>query len=528
VFAPLLQLFAPTRITGGRAFTLRPHVHCERPTSIAAIDLYVTCRLLYGPDAFSSGGYGGHILWSNRAHLTGRRKLSTGTHAFAANFELPVNPPPTYLGSAFSIAWQAELFVRRRWWFDTTRTFGLNVEPDPSQLRAPPPSQGVWSSRPAGPLPRQPHAEISLGSTTLVPGGVLQGALALSNTHFNQYRQLEIRLVAIEHGAVVVGRVVKRWHLPLDRPGENEPLPFYFRLPDVLRPAFRFRTVSVRWQLEFVVDVAWKSDPTLAIPVAILPREFTPEDASREAPLAVGTDRLAMVWRRTAEQTGFRHEGARLVRDYDDIVAELRLEDRRRRGQVVVGEVRYADLCVGLTWDTNRGLQTDDPELTRQLDKELRPRLQQTEPNLVDDRMIAIEWRDISRSVDPLVAACSAVEGLASAMQRLIRELPPPADIDELELARWRGEARGLNARFHPSAMRIAGAAEGRRFRLATRWDTASSGARERIGLEVVLEPSRDDPQGVRETFELDAFDDALAALHRALAEASPARSLYR
>ena len=121
-----------------------------------------------------------------------------------------------------------------------------------------------------------------------------------------------------------------------------------------------------------------------------------------------------------------------------------------------------------------------------------------------------------------------SAEGNVNMVQRLVQRLPPPADVEELELARWRSESRRLGARFHPSAMRISGHASGRAYRLATRWTRDGGAPRNRVGLEVVVEPGAGDPEEFRETFESDGFEDALATLNRALADVSVARSLYR
>jgi hypothetical protein len=400
-----------------------------------------------------------------RAEVGERGVLTQGEHEVEAGFEIPTQFSATYLGKKVRIEWEIRVRVDIPWWPDAKAAFSITVVPRPQAVE--PGTRKVWSSRPEGAQPKKAYVELSLGDTQVEPGGVVDGAVALGNVEFNEYRGLDVALVAVERieAGLFTSHLhteVARWRLPLDRPGEHEPVRFTLRLPNDLVPAFSLSRVGLEWFLRVDVDVAWSLDPRVWVPIQIRPRG-SEQLALAPAPLAVGAERIELVWREVADKTGFNFVDGVLRRQAGHTEVEIRREHRGKRGVRVVADVEVPDLGMDLGWDASWGsagsLTARDEGQISALREHLGDAFDDLEPVSVDDRLLRFELDDSGQRVEPLVPFVSGVFQIARGMEDARVEIPPPAALAD-DLARWQRAAAGVGGQLRTCAMRITGSRE--------------------------------------------------------------------
>ena len=105
---------------------------------------------------------------------------------YAFRFELPPGLPPTYHGKRCGAEYVTTVRAVIPWWADAKADFDVYVSQPPAEEN-PVFEPVLFSSDPMGPKAREPHVEGSLASSAFVPGGVVEGALALDNVQWNSY-----------------------------------------------------------------------------------------------------------------------------------------------------------------------------------------------------------------------------------------------------------------------------------------------------------------------------------------------------
>ena len=314
---PEIQLFAPTTIVMGQPVRVRAVLRCAEPVPVDSVEIELVGTGVW----FTSSQYGRHRNTSSFSRwvarpLRERTELTAGEHTLSAGFEVPPDMPASYVGRRLTIEWTVRVHVDIPWWPDARATFVVFVAGQSEAPKAPP--RRVFASSTEGPQGRKPYAEISLGSTVLEPGGRLQGKVALANTASNDYRALRLSLVAVETVPGLVSSwsqhdVRARYEVPLPEPREDTPIEFALRLPADLAPEFCTRTLALAWFVEARLDVAWSVDTKLWIPVTVrASRASGGEEAA--APLAVGSERLALIWAEGRAASGLQppRRGAQL------------------------------------------------------------------------------------------------------------------------------------------------------------------------------------------------------------------------
>jgi hypothetical protein len=429
----------------------------------------------------SSSQYGRHRETSTFsryvAHLVrGCRELGQGDHELEAVFELPVDAPSSYQGEHLRIEWSARVHVDIPWWPDARSSFPLWVQSRASPVEA---RQHVFASSSGGPKGRKPYVEISLGSTQLNPGGRLLGRAALANTASNGYRALRFALVAGETlpgfpSPRILHNRVSTWSVPVADPRENDPIEFALRLPSSLVPGFRTRELGLEWFLEVRVDVAWSVDTKLWIPVVVQPAR-SPSSEETQRPLAVGSERLALVWSTAARQTGFNYVDEELTRE----VGVCRLTIRRklgRRGLQMVAEARFPNVDLGLQHARGR-LRSRDPGQSALLAERTDRLAEVCAIAHVDDERIRCEVEEAGTRVETIATFARSFEMLVRAFEAARTDLPPPADMADM-VPDFRVAARRLGATLDVASMDIRGRREELPFSLETEWDDDGTLAR--------------------------------------------------
>lgn len=302
----------------GERLMLEVVVHAKHAVPIEAI---TAC--FRGEQRVAVSSTGGRpprrALPEHRAVLEAARTLPAGEHLFRLAFRLPSSLPPTFSSTRVDVRYELEVRVEIPWWPDRRAVFEVPLA-FPKGQREPRPL--VTVSDADGPPPREAYAELSLASTTLVPGGLLEGAVALYNVGQVAYKAVRLRVqrvVTVKDGrrqATEIHPLLYDTPLPA-KLEEGEPLPFRCVLPKELRPTFSstpHKGVSwvLDWRLEVEVVVGWGRNLRLAVPLAVVNDEAP---STRERVPAVGIARTEALWTELAARYDLHHADDRLSKE---------------------------------------------------------------------------------------------------------------------------------------------------------------------------------------------------------------------
>jgi hypothetical protein len=156
----------------------------------------------------------------------------------------------------------------------------------PPQPAAPRP--GVFTTHREGPLGRDLYCECSVDSTLLEPGGVVRGAVSLTNVSEARGRSLRVSLVQMEtqrpDGTSPVSWEVGRYTYNITgTTTEGEPEPFDLVLPRDLALTFTSARISARWFLEVGLHGLFADQALMSIPVTLLPPGSLPQGSRVQA-----------------------------------------------------------------------------------------------------------------------------------------------------------------------------------------------------------------------------------------------------
>jgi hypothetical protein len=485
---PDIGLLAPREVALGRPIEVLAILDCAASVPVQSIEVRLIGSVVY----FTHSQYGRHANTSEFCRAVARVldaevDLGEGEHQYRARFELPDHLPASYVGREIRVEYAIDVHVDIPWWPDARASFLLRV----ASTRSPAPSdhRRVFVSDLEGPPARRPYVEVSLGSTELVPSETLHGAVALSNVDSNEYRAVKLALVRVETMEVPLGKHSQQvreaeWTLALDSPAENEPVRFALTLPPYMVPGFEVHGFSVDWFLEVVADVAWARDPKVWIPVEIRARGLA-EEGMRRAPLAVGSERLALVWTKVAEQTGLEFGEGVLRGVVGDTEIEIRREHRGRKGVFVVGELVYPDLGIDLRHTepkAKKPLCGRDATQIEWLCEKLEEVLADRPPDEADDQHMLWELDDAGQRVDRMVEFCTQVRAVAAELEPARSLIPPPECMRD-QMASWESASGRLGGVLHRGKMAITASREEIGLELRTEFHV--SGEPARLVLEV-------------------------------------------
>lgn len=466
---PNILLFAPQTITAGGSFVVRVVLQCEALVPVDGVSVELTCCGVW----YTSSQHGRQrndrtVLRMVGKPLKERALLEPGEHEYRVALTVPTDAPATYSGGYLSIEWEFRVRADIPWWPDAKSTFVAHVGPRPLAGGTSPPR--VFASNVEGPQGTKPYAEVSLGEA--VSGLALDGSVALSNTDFNDYRALELRLVSRETtpgflGPTTAEHVRTRWTIPVSSPGENEIVRFRLQLPQLV-PAFETWEFGLAWALEIRLSLGWAIDTKLWIPLPVR----TPaagDDTEVAAPVAVGSDRLADIWRAAGRRSGFNERDGQLTRDCGVARLTVRREHRGRRGLQLVAEARYPNLDLGLRVDGGR-LRARDEAQAAVLASQTDHVLVEVPLHGADDERLTCVLDDAGARIDPVAALAQHIYTLWEAVERAREQMPAPADMADAVPA-FRAAAQRLGGELDVASMDIRGSRYEIPFALEVQWD---------------------------------------------------------
>jgi hypothetical protein len=357
-----------------------------------------------------------------------------------------------------------------------------------------------------------------LASSVLESGGIVSGAVALNNTAWNEYRAVDVGLVAVETitlpGANPSNRESQRFEIqiPVDRPQEGAPIPFRFRLPGHIPPSFGSRLWRLAWYFEARAHVRWRSDVRLRIPVTLIPGSQKPSAEGRRypAPPSVGSERVEKIWHAVAAELGLQHEEGALRGSRGDVTYEVRREHRGRSGVFLVGEVSYPSLHLALgirpakgldralrkgvqlgdeAWDRRHVVRGRDEAQVATVVGALRGALIVFQGTTMDDEHAILDVRGAGQNHRRLLAFCRAVTGFSIALEPARSSTPPPASMTAA-LPGWRELGRRLGAPLETARMAVSGELDGLPAEVVTEWSQQGEALRTLLRIEPNLSVS--------------------------------------
>ncbi len=468
---PEIMLFAPRAIRAGDEFVASLRLSCAEAVPVSAVDVELRGAFTGQLRTQGDGGIHEQVFLRQRARVAEEGELSAGEHTYKVSFRLSDGLPASYEGDDLRIEYVIAVHVDIPWWPDARASFVLKMVA--VEVSAPVASPRVYASAAGGAPGSKPYLEVSLGVTDVEPGGTLRGAVALSNTTTNDYRAIEIALVGVESIELRSGRhthhrKARSWRLPVQVVAEGEPQRFKLSLPETLVPAFKLGVVSLRWFLDVRAKVAWSRDPEVWIPLTVRASGVI-EEGDVRAPLAVGSERVSLVWRSVAEARGLVFADGVLRWRGGDVELAVSREHRGREGGVLRGALAFPELGIGLSAE-NGALTSRDPDQARWLSAQLGPPLTVLLPAQADDRGLVFELRDSGQDRSTLLIFVDGLLALAKALDPLLTEVPPPSSMVELVPA-WARAAQALGLRLRPGPMVLRGRVDGCAIEVRTGWD---------------------------------------------------------
>jgi hypothetical protein len=465
---PVVRVLLDHELVAGEQESLMIELLCRRAVPIDR----VVVRLL-GEVAWTySGHYRGHrqgarFLDVEQVLVASPREFPAGEHRMLASFSLPPDCPGSWEGTCLSVEYRIIVGVEIPWWPDVRREFSVPLIARSDEAITSNRAR-VWASHPAGPSGKQPYLEVALATTALRSGDELRGSAALGNVGNHRYRRLQIQLVAQEtlprqilQLPPVEERAICRWSLPLDEVDELAPVPFVLRLPERLVPGFDVYGCRLRWLLIVVADVVRGSDAEVRLPVTIAPASPGSSSIPQVAALAVGSERMRLIWTNVAQRTGVElHEGRLLGRigEGPDLVEfEVRRGLAQRGGPRLIGEVRMPSLAIGLARKPERrasGLRAREPMLTVLLAAQFGSLLGEHAASEADDDHLLFERDEAGLHLGHLQAFVVWLRAVAEVVARLPDVIPAPTPM-QAYLPTWEAAAAGLAGRLRRADMHI-------------------------------------------------------------------------
>ncbi|MEZ4382949.1 MAG: hypothetical protein R3A79_16605 [Nannocystaceae bacterium] len=469
---PEIHLYAPRAVSPGTTVMVRVILRCGEAVPVNAIDVELRGSFVWFVRSQYGSSPSDETFLRQRARVAESGELDAGDHSYSARFTLPTDLPATYDGQELRIKYAVHVHVDIPWWPDARAAFVVRVMPPPAA--APADSARVFASAPGGASGGKPYFEVSLGGTDVEAGESIHGAVALANASANDYRALEMILLAVETirrplGRYTHHRKVRSWTMSIADVGDEAPQRFTIALPEEIVPGFELNACSLRWFLEVRARVAWTRDPQLYIPLTVRgSRQVLAGDEVR-APLAVGSERLSLIWRSVAQARALEYVDGALHGALGEVRVLVGREHRGRSGGVLVAELRYPELGIDLALDAGE-LRSRDPAQLAWLRERLGDPLRARPPTVADDRRLGFELYDAGQDRATLLGFVDELLAIAGPLDGALRELPPPTAM-AARVPAWEEAARTLGARLRVGPMVISGRADAMTVEIATGWD---------------------------------------------------------
>jgi hypothetical protein len=499
---PDVRLMLPRPLIAGEIGEFLVELDCPKEVPVDAVSLSLYGDMVW----FTTSQYGRHrhtsrFLDHRVALLSDETELEAGKHQLRTRVRLDDQLPGSWAGDRLAVEYGVEVHVDIPWWPDKRVLFVVRVadagRPQPDEQ-----AQVVWASKTGGPPPKGPYLELSLGQRSVRPADTMRLSAALGNVERNRYRKLVVELLAQESfptglgGAYTAEHATARWSVAIDaHADELQPIPFSLPLPRSIVPAFALHGCELRWILQVTADVAWGVDPKLRLPLQVQPAAPIGLAPDQAAPLAVGSDRLRLIWSKVARDNALELDGDHLRGVVGDVTLDVHRADHDGRARVL-GLLEFPPLGVGLRLHRTRrsmlggleaGVAARDAEQTAVLVERLGDVFAERELTEADDGRLVIALDGPGLELAPLHAFVSALVDLAGRVDALPDQLPAAAAMRP-SLDAWTRAAAALGGRLRATDMCIELQREPMKVQLRCDWDDGEEVGRVR-GTILELDP---------------------------------------
>ncbi len=510
---PRISLLVEREITVGGTHQASVVVDAKREVPIEWLRINL-CGIERG--TIGSGEHKTRKSWTFlnlRAELSGPKTLPVGRSEFPVRFDIPADVPPSFRGRAASTEYTADVRASIAWWPDAKESFEVHViipwQPETEDQPL------LFSSDPRGPKAREPHVEGSLASSVYEPGAVVTGALALNNVQYNDYKALDVGLVAFESVTLPNRNPSRHEHsryavrLATTNPSEGAAIPFKFRLPEAVPVTYISALWKLDWAFEAHARISWAGDLHLQVPITLIPRSGDTERSPRpqHAPPSVGSERVERIWNEVAESLGLSYGSDGMRGEAGDVELRVWREHRGREGVFLVGSVKYPSLHLNLMiepasgllrafrggfdfvdppWDRRHFVEGREADQIRAFGIQLREVLPQFDFVRGDDGMFQVENQGSGQTGKELSDFCENVQSLAASIEPARVSIPPPPAMAE-DLEAWRGLAARLAATLETARMAVEGELDGMPAAVVTEWSQEGQPLRTQLSISPVV-----------------------------------------
>jgi hypothetical protein len=484
---PNLELVLERRLVAGDLAVFVVVLECAKPLPVEKVSFTLLGHVVW----FTTSQYGRHrhssrFLEHEIALLNDMPgELAAGTHRLGTKLRLSESLPGSWEGDRLAIEYSVVVHVDIPWWPDKRVEFSVRVAAAPGPVEV---DEGavVYASHVGGPPAKGPYLELSLGRRTVRPGTSMHLSGALGNVERNRYRKLDVAVIAQESlptglgGQYVHEHVFGRWSVGLDNhTGELQPVPFNLDLPRTLTPAFELHGCKLEWFMQVEADVAWGVNPKLRFPITVEAGKLAPSRGVA-APLAVGSDRLRLIWSAVAKDTGLEYVDGSLHGLIGSISVEVHRSQHDGEARVV-GLLEFPTLAVGLkSQRTRRGLLGDlevelaarDADQTAAITAALGQHLTGGPAELfaADDTSLRFAIPGAGLELDALREFVASLVALAPMLEGIPAKLPAPVLVrDHVEA--WRRAAQKFGASLRITDLRLVIERDGQTMSIATTYD---------------------------------------------------------
>ena len=423
--------------------------------------------------------------------------LAPGEHRHRARFALPPTLPPTCTASPVQVAYTLRVEVDIPWWPDVDTQYTVVVAPHAVRPEAAP---WVFRSHEGEVRDRALHAECSLGTTDVAPGGVLVGQLSLGNVRHHRVQGVELALVAdarIAHAGRTFEAARYTFRIADTEPADGAPLPFRLRVPSDAPYAYDGAVTGLAWRLEASALHTLSRTRLLSIPLRVVALLGDAPDSALGVAV-VGNLRRARVWARAAHHAGLHYDETTdtLRATIGPVSVTVATEDRPAVGARTFARLRWPALGLGLAlrparwadlfgtrhrlgdaaFDDALHLSGRDPAQLRALLTEgLRAQLVHFPEVSLDDDGGTLSVPGSGVDAVALQGLLARVLAVARAFAEADARIPPPAPLAP-HVAAWRAYAARVQGRFEPGRVFVHNGQYGTaRFSVGHRWRDADT-----------------------------------------------------
>lgn len=494
---PYITLKVPSSVHPGDDIKIGIRVESTSETPIDYIDVDLSGREAARDEQNTAFEY--KTIVAKTSRLCEKMVLGEETYRFETTLKIPPDAPFSYTGYLSDIQYAVGVHVAIPWWPDATERTDLIVapRPEPRPEREPIASTGEAKGR--------PFIEIALDDRVYAPGEEIFGAVALGDIGGRSLQGVSLSLIGLEQLRLRY-QVTYEAHrtttfLKASRSDEGRELPFVFRIPRVITPAFNHGVITLSWAFEARVLGLEEAIRTVPIRIGAF---SSPRPSRGPERRPIGSGRWRDVWSQAAAKLGLSLDARELKMhgSMEELSTSIRM-DRESDGTPAL-EARFTwpsweiGLRIGPSSLRARVFGADEDGFGRYrvegrdqaqaraaMTAPLREALLAFDAVEMHDEGAVVRVQDPGKELPALEGFGTQVRRLAAAICEASAEVPPPAAL-ATGAPQWSVLAEELDGRFVPGSVAIRAASfEGGAFDIETIFPEGSEPARTRIGLPI-------------------------------------------